>query len=241
MSKGSAGKVYFVLYLAVILELLIIIVERDEAEDHLRKREREAREIIQDILGQMQVGPGNENLTSRINDEISLLSEEAVSMSGIPYKRHRTYNVEVGVNDGTGANIGATQQDTINHYALLRRLTNAQSLDYEILYTGSAAAELPPQDSTNEAGWKPLGAMTLVLDTAAMQHNNEWRKPSYLRQFQNAASEALFRSLTPSVAGADTTFSYNLTETEKIAVQKKREIYETCLHGKFSTHAARLV
>lgn len=220
MSKGSAGKVYFVLYLAVILELLIIIVERDEAEDHLRKREREAREIIQDILGQMQVGPGNENLTSRINDEISLLSEEAVSMSGIPYKRYRTYNVEVGVNDGTGANIGATKQDTINHYALLRRLTNAQSLDYEILYTGSAAAELPPQDSANEAGWKPLGAMTLALDTAAMQYNNEWRKPSYLRQFQNAASEALFRSLTPSVAGADTTFSYNLTETEKIAVQK---------------------
>ncbi len=220
MSKGSAGKVYFVLYLAVILELLIIIVERDEAEDHLRKREREAREIIQDILGQMQVGPGNENLTSRINDEISLLSEEAVSMSGIPYKRHRTYNVEVGVNDGTGANISATQQDTINHYALLRRLTNAQSLDYEILYTGSAAAELPSQDSTNEAGWKPLGAMTLTLDTAAMQKNNEWRKPSYLRQFNDAASEALFRSLTPSIAGADTTFSYNLAETEKIAVQK---------------------
>ena len=27
MSKGGAGKVYFVLYLAVILELLIIIVE----------------------------------------------------------------------------------------------------------------------------------------------------------------------------------------------------------------------
>ncbi len=220
MSKGSAGKVYFVLYLAVILELLIIIVERDEAEDHLRKREREAREIIQDILGQMQVGPGNENLTSRINDEISLLSEEAVSMSGIPYKRHRTYNVEVGVNDGTGANIGATQQDTINHYALLRRLTNAQSLDYEILYTGSAAAELPSQDSTNEAGWKPLGAMTLTLDTAAMQKNNEWRKPLYLRQFNDAASEALFRSLTPSISEADTTFSYNLTETEKIANQK---------------------
>jgi len=38
MSKGGAGKVYFVLYLAVILELLIIIVERDEAEEHLVKK-----------------------------------------------------------------------------------------------------------------------------------------------------------------------------------------------------------
>ena len=37
MSKGGAGKVYFVLYLAVILELLIIIVERDEAEEGLMK------------------------------------------------------------------------------------------------------------------------------------------------------------------------------------------------------------
>jgi len=36
MAKGGgAGKVYFVLYLAVILELLIIIVERDEAEENL--------------------------------------------------------------------------------------------------------------------------------------------------------------------------------------------------------------
>lgn len=220
MSKGSAGKVYFVLYLAVILELLIIIVERDEAEDHLRRREREAREIIQDILGQMQVGPGNENLTSRINDEISLLSEEAVSMSGIPYKRYRTYNVEVGVNDGSGANIGSSPQDTLNHYSLLRRLTNAQSLDYEVLYTGTEAAELPALDSSNDAHWKPLGAMTLALDTAAMQQTNEWRKPTYVQHFQDASSEALFRAITPNVKGVDTTFHYNLSETEKVAVAK---------------------
>jgi hypothetical protein len=220
MSKGSAGKVYFVLYLAVILELLIIIVERDEAEDHLRKREREAREIIQDILGQMQVGPGNENLTSRINDEISLLSDEAVSMSGIPYKKYRTYNVEVGVNDGSGVNIVPTRQDTLNHYILLRRLTNAQTLDYEVLYTTSEAAELPALDSSNDARWKPLGAMTLALDTAQMQQNSEWRKPIYQQQFANAGSEELFRAITPSVKGADTAFAYNFGETEKIAASK---------------------
>jgi len=42
MSKGGgAGKVYFILYLAVLLELLIIIVERDDAEDELRKEKEE--------------------------------------------------------------------------------------------------------------------------------------------------------------------------------------------------------
>ena len=46
MSKGGAGKVYFVLYLAVILELLIIIVERDEAEEHLIRKQKEAEEIV---------------------------------------------------------------------------------------------------------------------------------------------------------------------------------------------------
>ncbi len=220
MSKGSAGKVYFVLYLAVILELLIIIVERDEAEDHLRKREREAREIIQDILGQMQVGPGNENLTSRINDEISLLSDEAVSMSGIPYKKYRTYNVEVGVNDGTSLNIGATPNDTLAHYDLLRRLTNAQTLEYEVLFTNSEEAELPALDSSNNARWKHLGAMSLVLDTAKMQRSGEWRNPEYSKQFRDGASEALFRSITPQAKGADTAFLYNSGETEKVVMAK---------------------
>lgn len=39
--KGGAGKVYFILYLAVLLELLIIIVERDDAEEAARRRLRE--------------------------------------------------------------------------------------------------------------------------------------------------------------------------------------------------------
>ena len=49
MSKGGAGKVYFVLYLAVILELLIIFIERDEAEENLRRQQRQAIEIVQTI------------------------------------------------------------------------------------------------------------------------------------------------------------------------------------------------
>lgn len=60
MSKGGAGKVYFVLYLAVVLELLIIIVERDEAEEHLHKKQKEAMKIVQSILSQLQSGSGTE-------------------------------------------------------------------------------------------------------------------------------------------------------------------------------------
>jgi hypothetical protein len=35
MASGGPARVYFVLYLAVVLELLITIVDRDEAEEDL--------------------------------------------------------------------------------------------------------------------------------------------------------------------------------------------------------------
>ncbi len=206
MSKGSAGKVYFVLYLAVILELLIIIVERDEAEDHLRKREREAREIIQDILGQMQVGPGNENLTSRINDEISLVSDEAVKISGIPYKKYRSYNIEVGVNDGSSALMATNGADTAQTLALLKHLTNAEHLRYEILFLQNDATDVPVQD----AAWRSVGAMELVLDTASTL---AWKAPVY-----KAENEAACTTYSANAAGA--VFSYNAVETDKLAEEK---------------------
>jgi hypothetical protein len=206
MSKGSAGKVYFVLYLAVILELLIIIVERDEAEVHLRKREREAREIIQDILGQMQVGPGNENLTSRISDEISLVSDEAIKISGIPYKKFRTYNIEVGVNDGSGTNLGTTHNDTIQAQSLLKHLTNAEQLQYEILYQASDAADVP----TSEDSWRSVAKMELLLDTNT---TNDWRNPSY-----NASNEEACRTYSANTSGG--IFFYNTDESSKLANQK---------------------
>lgn len=209
MSKGSAGKVYFVLYLAVILELLIIIVERDEAEDGLRKREREAREIIQDILGQMQVGPGNENLTSRINDEISLLSDEAIKISGIPYKKYRSYNIEVGVNDGTTINFGSTRQDSAAALATLRRLSNARQVEYELLYVQSEAAETPAA----EAGWHSMAKMELTLDTLTTK---DWKSPVY---GASAGSEAFSRYI-PDAGDLRVPFAYNAEETDKLAAGK---------------------
>jgi hypothetical protein len=47
MASG-AGKIYFILYLAVILELLLVIVDRDDAEEGLkRKNEEVAKAFIQ--------------------------------------------------------------------------------------------------------------------------------------------------------------------------------------------------
>lgn len=86
MSKGGAGKVYFVLYLAVILELLIIIVERDEAEEHLVKKQQESMRIVESILTQLQSGAGTEGINTRPQDAIVLSensqkSKESISKS----------------------------------------------------------------------------------------------------------------------------------------------------------------
>lgn len=92
MSKGGAGKVYFVLYLAVILELLIIFIERDEAEEHLRRQQREAIQIVQTILSQLQTGAGVSAITTRPKDNITLDSKD-------PEATVRVYDVLVAVGD----------------------------------------------------------------------------------------------------------------------------------------------
>jgi hypothetical protein len=92
MSKGGAGKVYFVLYLAVILELLIIFIERDEAEEHLRREQRQAIQIVQTILSQLQTGSGTTGITVSPKDNIVLDEEK-------PANNVRNYDVAVSVGD----------------------------------------------------------------------------------------------------------------------------------------------
>ncbi len=92
MSKGGAGKVYFVLYLAVILELLIIFIERDEAEEELRSQQKQAIEIVQTILSQLQTGSGATGITASPKDNIVLDEKE-------PQKNIRNYTVAVSVGD----------------------------------------------------------------------------------------------------------------------------------------------
>ncbi len=106
MSKGGAGKVYFVLYLAVILELLIIFIERDEAEEHLRRQQREAIQIVQTILSQLQSGVGATAITTRPKDNITLSDKE-------PESTVRVYDVLVAVGDSNAVQEGGIRGDDI--------------------------------------------------------------------------------------------------------------------------------
>jgi len=92
MSKGGAGKVYFVLYLAVILELLIIFIERDEAEEGLRRQQQQAIQIVQTILSQLQTGTGSTGITAQPKDNIVLSEKEQQN-------NVRNYDVMVAVGD----------------------------------------------------------------------------------------------------------------------------------------------
>lgn len=80
MSKGGAGKVYFILYLAVLLELLIIIVERDEAELNLKKEKKALEErnkqiqlIAETIINSMR---GSATSVSSTSDQSMILGDE---------------------------------------------------------------------------------------------------------------------------------------------------------------------
>ncbi len=79
MSK-SAGKVYFILYLAVLLELLIIIVERDEAEHNLKKEKKALEErnkqiqlIAETIINSMR---GSATSVSSTSNQSMILGDE---------------------------------------------------------------------------------------------------------------------------------------------------------------------
>ncbi len=147
MSKGSAGKVYFVLYLAVILELLIIIVERDEAEEHLHQKTKESMRIVQNILSQLQSGSGNFNMNVAPNDLI--IVQDRATVESLPpdqrIKRQKTYSVKVGVTDiseakhgGDGAEEGG--EEGAKDYTFTK-LANVQELTYQLFYTETNKGE----------------------------------------------------------------------------------------------------
>ena len=119
MSKGGAGKVYFVLYLAVILELLIIIVERDEAEEHLIRKQKEAEEIVEAVMAQLNTGFGASGVNALPQDEITLLDKSV--MSGVSEKdrpkEERAYQIRVStvkIKDILGDDLGVTEPAVID-------------------------------------------------------------------------------------------------------------------------------
>jgi hypothetical protein len=192
MSKGGgAGKVYFVLYLAVVLELLIIIVERDEAEEGLQKKQKETMKIVESILSQLQSGAGTEGINTRPQDEITLFdkgSVEALGPNGKNIKSNRTYTVEVGVTDVSTDLLRKENEPEKEYFERLvkySKLANVEEIEYQIFYSGESEekpmfysddslkknginmANLKPGDAVrgpNNASWSFLSSRKLLLD-----------------------------------------------------------------------------
>ncbi len=149
MSGGGAGKVYFVLYLAVVLELLIIIVERDEAEEHLHAKQKEAMKIVQSILSQLQAGSGTEGINTRPQDEITIPPQgiNFKEVMGTDIKTSRKYVIEVGVTD-VSADLkkkeGETPKEFAERVSKLVRLANVQELEYQIFFNANDDPLNPP-------------------------------------------------------------------------------------------------
>jgi hypothetical protein len=125
MSKGGAGKVYFVLYLAVILELLIIFIERDEAEEGLNRERQQAIQIVQTILSQLQTGTGAQGITATPKDNIVLNDKE-------PQSNVRNYDVTVSVGDPRAVS-------TVNGTTV--RGDDISKLEYIVSYIGNDQLE----------------------------------------------------------------------------------------------------
>ncbi len=154
MSKGGAGKVYFVLYLAVILELLIIIVERDEAEEHLIQKQKESMKIVESILSQLQSGAGSEGINTRPQDEITLQDpSQAKDAQATKIKQDRLYQVLVGVTDVSDADKmeGLEPKEAEEKLRNLIRLANVQDLDYQVFYHPNANNETAPSFITYDS------------------------------------------------------------------------------------------
>lgn len=161
---GGAGKVYFVLYLAVVLELLIIIVERDEAEEGLLKKQRESMKIVESILSQLQSGAGTEGINTRPQDEITIPPADinVKEIMGADIKSFRRYSVEVGVTDISEGikrrvNQGETQNDYAERLEKLLALGNVEEIEYQIFFNSNAdpnnAPTFPSEEDIKKANY----------------------------------------------------------------------------------------
>lgn len=146
---GGAGKVYFVLYLAVVLELLIIIVDRDEAEEALLRKQRETMKIVESILSQLQSGSGTEGINTRPQDEITI-PPPGINMKeimGADIKSSRKYIVEVGVTDVSAElkrKEGESEKEYLERMKIAAKLANVQEIEYQIFYNPSQDPNIPP-------------------------------------------------------------------------------------------------
>jgi hypothetical protein len=240
MSKGGAGKVYFVLYLAVILELLIIIVERDEAEEHLMKKQQESMRIVESILTQLQSGAGTEGINTRPQDAI-VISDNLPDEQKKLFKKFRTYYIEVGVTDVSSAlnmdGMDAAQKK--EKAETLKKLANVQELQYEIYYNPSKELNAPdspplsefkkveqsPQEgmtlanspnSTATDSWQLLATRKIDLDIKGMK---DYQEPIYIDSPKKAGD--INKYAPQDSASVNRVFGYSEEKTNKLKQNTK--------------------
>ena len=210
MSKGGAGKVYFVLYLAVILELLIIIVERDEAEEHLIAKQKESMKIVQSILAQLQTGTGVEGLSTRPQDQIVLKDAAWANQPGMNLiKEEREYLVEVGVTDVMNDLSKVLKDEKLDKGQKENRLrdfvlaSNVREIYYQIWHSSDDNKNITdfPTDgeigdilekgtgvNTESHGWTMLGYQLAKFDQNWLKNSDiPLDLPETIRWFQTAA------------------------------------------------------
>ncbi|MBL7997992.1 MAG: hypothetical protein JNL32_05080 [Candidatus Kapabacteria bacterium] len=250
MSKGGAGKVYFVLYLAVILELLIIIVERDEAEEHLIQKQKESMKIVESILSQLQSGSGSEGINTRPQDEITLQDQSLVAANGgTKIKQDRTYEVLVGVTDVSASDKveGLEPKEAAEKVKKLIELANVQDLEYQIFYHNNANAPQSPAfmtddsirkakidftklgteqevgESSEGARWRMLALKRIELD---MEQTQQYKEPLY----KYTAKVGDVDGFAPATArGKDSSFMYSQLRTDdeakKVGNKYKKRVF----------------
>lgn len=236
MSKGGAGKVYFVLYLAVILELLIIIVERDEAEEHLIKKQKESMRIVESILSQLQVGAGTEGITTRPQDQITIPPPNVnikELMGGVEIKAERKYLVEVGITD-VSSNLkiveGEEPEEYITRLKRFLRLSNVSDLKYEIFYSSNKGEAVP----MDPAEWSLKAGSQLKLNYKKMEEMIDKRYSAFSKDpkvFVDSIQQILLdatydpapeTSFRPRKI-AEPEYYYSRPETENLGAEASRK------------------
>ncbi|MFN8360195.1 MAG: hypothetical protein U0264_09805 [Candidatus Kapaibacterium sp.] len=251
MSKGGAGKVYFVLYLAVILELLIIIVERDEAEEHLVKKQRESQKIVESILTQLQSGAGTEGINTR-------LQEDWVLTDGMPsevqqeFKKFHNYTIEVGVTDVAGSDKldGMEAKEKAERIETLKKLANVQELQYEVYYNSSKELDIPSappekafakvtanpvmgeeiSDPTKPDApkWVLQATRKIELNLSAM---TDYKEPVYIESATKTGE--ISRFAPPEAINSDSVFRYSKEKTETVSKRGNGKLNKRAFVVKF--------
>ncbi len=196
MAQSSASsKVYFVLYLAVLLELLIVIVERDEAEELFFKRQKELEEQVATLLVFMNPSAVSEPINV---SQQGLIVFDEQQPDANDYKR--TYTVNVAVNNPTASQdlaekIMRGNVRDMQYYLLTYRAVGERDEDvaaeWQRIGTRNALRQLAQAGAGNQqtivlrdtlgkaTGWTLRAHRRLQLDEAGMQAAQNWQNPLY--------------------------------------------------------------